>query len=87
MSVDVTAEKKSQRDWLGTLPIAFSFVFLFITFLPLSGWMSGAVGVARPWVAYSSILLAAVSSILALLVTCIGGRFLPRLLNGHRVRT
>jgi apolipoprotein N-acyltransferase len=80
----VTPEKESQRDWVGILPVAFIFVFLFVTFLPLSGWISGSAGIEKAWITSASILLSSAVSILAILASCFGGRFLPRLFCSNR---
>jgi hypothetical protein len=80
----VTPEKESQRDWAGILPVVFGLIFLFVTLLPLAGWISGAAGIERSWIPSASILLSSSVSILALLATSSGGRFLPKSFYGKR---
>jgi hypothetical protein len=77
-------EKESQRDWFVILPIVFTFIFLFVLFLPLSGWINGSVGIEKSRITSASILLSSAMSILALFATYLGGRFLPRLFHCHR---
>lgn len=75
----VAFEEESERHWVLSLPILFTFIFLFVTFLPFSGWISGVAGIEKSWITLASILVSSAVSILALLATYLGGRFLPRL--------
>ena len=81
-----TFEKESERDWVTILPIVFTFIFLFVSFLPLSGWISGTASMEKSWITFASFLVSSGVSILALVATYLGGRFLPRLFHGNRTR-
>ena len=78
-----TFENESKRDWVVSLPIVFTFIFLFVLFLPLSGWISGSIGIEESWITLSSFLVSSAVSILALFITYLGGRFLPKLFCGN----
>ncbi len=78
-------EKERGRDWVLALPIVLTFVFLFVTFLPLSGWVSGVAGIVGSWINFATILLSSVASIGGLLAAYLGGKFLPRLFSSNRL--
>ncbi len=82
-----TFEKESKRNWVVVIPIVSAFMFLLVSFLPLSGWISGTAGIEKSWITFASFLVSSGVSILALFVTYFGGRFVPRLFHGNRTGT
>ena len=76
---EVPSKKGGERNWVFILPTLFIFVFLFVSFLPFSGWISGVAGVDRSWISFVSVLVSSTASILALLAAYLGGKLLPRL--------
>ena len=81
LSNEVPSKNGGERNLVFILPTLFVFVFLFVTFLPFSGWISGVAGVDRPWISFVSALVSSAASILCLLATYLGGRLLPRLFH------
>jgi hypothetical protein len=79
----VALEKNGEKNWVLILPTIFAFVFLFVLFLPLSGWVSGVAGIDKSWITLISVLVSSAVSILALFATYFGGKLLPRLLYAN----
>jgi hypothetical protein len=80
---EVTPEKEGENNWILILPAIFAFAFLFMLFLPLSGWVSGLAGINDSRLTLISVLVSSAVSLLSLFAAYFCEKLLPRLLRAN----